>query len=137
MTLHKAHSPTARFVLKFHPTMRSPWKEKLVGSAQARRKEGVLQHGSLPIFGDLTRITQVLAYSNEAIRAQAAARLLAHAANAEGLGKSFTWEEAANALSLAFSETLNLEFLAKSLTAAEIDRAEELVSKSMGILPGP
>jgi lipoyl(octanoyl) transferase len=106
--------------------------KKLVGSAQARRKEGVLQHGSLPICGDLTRITQVLAYSNEAIRTQAAARLLSHASTAEGLGKSFTWEEAANAFSLAFSETLNIQFLAKYLTPAEKERAEELISQKYG-----
>ena len=32
--------------------------KKLIGSAQARRKEGVLQHGSLPLVGDLARITK-------------------------------------------------------------------------------
>jgi lipoate-protein ligase A len=32
--------------------------KKLIGSAQARKKEGVLQHGSLPLTGDLTRICQ-------------------------------------------------------------------------------
>jgi lipoate-protein ligase A len=31
-----------------------------MGSAQARRKQGVLQHSTLPLWGDLTRITQVL-----------------------------------------------------------------------------
>ncbi|MEJ2486788.1 MAG: lipoate--protein ligase family protein, partial [Anaerolineales bacterium] len=29
--------------------------KKLVGSAQARRQGGVLQHGTLPLYGDLTR----------------------------------------------------------------------------------
>jgi lipoate-protein ligase A len=36
--------------------------KKLIGSAQARRKDGVLQHGSLPLTGDLTRICQALAF---------------------------------------------------------------------------
>src|SRR3990170_3822558 len=31
--------------------------KKMIGSAQVRRKEGVLQHGSLPLTGDLARIT--------------------------------------------------------------------------------
>ncbi len=39
--------------------------KKLIGSAQARRKEGVLQHGSLPLVGDLTRICQALVFENE------------------------------------------------------------------------
>ncbi len=39
--------------------------KKLIGSAQARKKEGVLQHGSLPLTGDLTRICQALVFENE------------------------------------------------------------------------
>ena len=39
--------------------------KKLIGSAQARRKEGVLQHGSLPLTGDLTRICQALVFPDE------------------------------------------------------------------------
>ncbi len=42
--------------------------KKLIGSAQARKKEGVLQHGSLPLSGDLTRICQALDFENEAAR---------------------------------------------------------------------
>jgi len=42
--------------------------QKLIGSAQARRREGVLQHGTLPLFGDLTRITRVLKFSEENLR---------------------------------------------------------------------
>src|SRR5512139_2951172 len=38
--------------------------KKLIGSAQARKKEGVLQHGSLPLYGDLRRITQVLNFDH-------------------------------------------------------------------------
>ncbi|MCJ7715817.1 MAG: lipoate--protein ligase family protein, partial [Anaerolineales bacterium] len=36
--------------------------KKIIGSAQARKKMGILQHGSLPLGGDLTRITAVLQY---------------------------------------------------------------------------
>lgn len=103
--------------------------KKLVGSAQARRKEGVLQHGSLPLGGDLTRITQGLVYRDETSRARAADRLLAHAANAEMLGQNITWAAAAEAFVLAFQETLNLEFLESSLTPGEVKRANELVAQ--------
>ena len=53
--------------------------KKLIGSAQARRKEGVLQHGSLPLTGDLTRICQALVFPDESARETAMQRLLARA----------------------------------------------------------
>jgi lipoyl(octanoyl) transferase len=105
---------------------------KLVGSAQARRKEGVLQHGSLPLYGDLTRITQALAYPDEAARVRAADRLLAHAANAQMLGRSLTWTQSADAFVYAFQETLNLDFHEELLTSDELHRAGELVEQKYG-----
>lgn len=102
--------------------------KKLIGSAQARRREGVLQHGSLPLRGDLTRITQALAFPDEAARQEAAARLGQHAATVEEiLGKEVSWEQAAGAFPRAFSETLNLDFSQEQLSPAEIQRARELV----------
>ena len=103
--------------------------KKLVGSAQARRKQGVLQHGSLPLYGDLTRITRALAYPDETSRARAANRLLEHAANAEMLGHSLSWEASAAAFAAAFQETLELELLEEPLTFSELRRAEELVEE--------
>ena len=41
--------------------------KKLIGSAQARKKEGVLQHGSLPLTGDLTRICDALVFKDKAV----------------------------------------------------------------------
>jgi len=85
--------------------------KKLVGSAQARRKEGVLQHGSLPLYGDLTRILQVLVYPDEAARTRASERLLQRATTVEtALGRKVTWEEAAQAFTKAFKSVFNLEF---------------------------
>lgn len=101
--------------------------KKLVGSAQARRKDGVLQHGSLPLHGDLTRITQVLAYPDQPAREKAARRLLDHATNAELLGHHLAWETAASAFQAAFQEVLNLNLLEEPLTLAELRRADELV----------
>lgn len=103
--------------------------KKLVGSAQARRREGVLQHGSLPLWGDLTRITRALRYKDDLSRRKAAERLLAHAANVEMLGKKVTWEQCAEAFQDAFAEKLNLQFEVQPLTEWELKRAEELVAK--------
>jgi len=102
--------------------------KKLVGSAQARRKEGILQHGSLPLNGDLARITQALVFPDEAARARAAERLLARAATVESvLGRPVLWEEAAQAFIAAFGDTLDLDLQPLDLTHAEKDRSEELV----------
>ena len=103
--------------------------KKLVGSAQARRKEGVLQHGSLPLYGDLTRITRGLAFADEAARQKAADRLLAHAANAEMLGCMLTWQESADAFVKAFTETLGFVFFEQPLTPGELQRAEALIAE--------
>jgi lipoate-protein ligase A len=107
--------------------------KKLVGSAQARRKGALLQHGTLPLYGDLTRITQVLAYRDEDRRALAAEKLLARAATVESaLGRKVGWEEAAGHFETAFSEALNLELESGELTPGEVSRAEELVAEKYG-----
>lgn len=101
--------------------------KKLVGSAQARRKQGVLQHGSLPLLGDLTRITQALVFPDTTSREQAAERLLARATTAEAvLGHPLAWESAADAFVNAFSQTLNLDLQPGELTPKEQAEAEAL-----------
>lgn len=107
--------------------------KKLIGSAQARRKEGVLQHGSLPLFGDLARITLALSFPDEAGRRAAAERLLARAATVEAiLGRRVSWESAAQAFEQAFRETLGLEWISQGLTETELRRADELVLQKYG-----
>lgn len=101
---------------------------KLIGSAQARKKEGVLQHGSLPLIGDLTRICQALAFADETAREQAAARLLSRATTVESvLGRAVSWETAAQAFVHGFESELGLKFEEGELSASEAARAEELV----------
>lgn len=100
---------------------------KLIGSAQARRQEGVLQHGSFPLTGDLTRITQALFFPNEQARAAAAEKLLQRAVTAETiLGRALAWETAAQAIVQAFERTLGVTLERGELTEAERARAEEL-----------
>ena len=103
--------------------------KKLIGSAQARRKEGILQHGSLPLHGDLTRITQTLQFPDLDARKKAADRLSERAITVEGaLNHKISWETAADAFSHAFQSTLNLKFSLENLSGSEDARAEELVS---------
>lgn len=101
--------------------------KKIIGSAQARRQGGILQHGAIPLKGDLQRITQVLTFPDEEARSTAAQRLLTRATTIESvLGKIVTWEDASSAIIQAFEQTLDIQFLSQDLTPAEHNRAREL-----------
>ncbi|UYN91004.1 MAG: lipoate--protein ligase family protein [Anaerolineales bacterium] len=100
--------------------------KKLIGSAQARRKGGVLQHGSLPLFGDIARITDALVYASQAEREDSAARVRQRAATAkEGLGRMPSYAEAAAAFIEGFSEMLNIDLVEGELSAEEEAAAAE------------
>jgi len=102
--------------------------KKLIGSAQARKKEGVLQHGSLPLKGDLARICQALVFKDEAARENAARRLLTRAATVESvLGVETAWETAAQAFVKGFEAQLGIRFQRGEMSRSESERAEELV----------
>ncbi len=104
--------------------------KKLIGSAQVRRQIGVLQHGSLPLHGDLARITQALAFPDESTRADAATRLIARATTVESaLSRRVTWRQAADAMARAFQQTLNLELVRGDLTDGEKARARALMEE--------
>lgn len=107
--------------------------KKIIGSAQARKKVGILQHGSLPLAGDLTRITDALVYPSDDIRSQAGQTLLEKADTVYGiLGKEISWERAAAAFQEAFSEVLHLDLVAAPLTEEEIERAGQLAENQFG-----
>ncbi len=102
--------------------------KKIIGSAQARRRQGVLQHGSFPLHGDLTRVTQALLCPEDLSRKRAAKRLLERATTAkEVLGTDLTWDIAAQAFATGFCDALNLELIQAELTPPELVRVTELV----------
>ncbi len=104
--------------------------KKLIGSAQARKKEGVLQHGSLPLTGDLTRICDALIFENESARETAKERLLARATTVESvLGVGTDWETAAQAFVRGFEAELGIQFERGELSKSESQRSEELVQE--------
>jgi len=95
--------------------------KKLVGSAQWRRLDGVLQHGSLPLTGDIARICDYL------LNAPTPERVRAHAATLEAvLGCAISWEQAAAAWQQAFADVLDIEFVPASLSHEELCAAAEL-----------
>jgi len=105
-------------------------QKKLIGSAQARRKGGILQHGTLPLFGDLTRIIAALKFPDDSAKSRAKSRLLEHATTVELiLGKRIKWQEASDAFQHAFAETLNLNFERGELSQKERLCAEQLVEE--------
>lgn len=102
--------------------------KKLIGSAQVRRREGILQHGSLPLYGDIAQICDVLHYETEAERESAKQHVQARATTLEDvLGQRISWDEAADALARGFQQTFDLEFFPETMTAAEFAAAEAIM----------
>lgn len=107
--------------------------KKLIGSAQARKLGGVLQHGSLPLCGDLSRITQVLSYPSEADREIAAQKTLAQATTLEtAAGRIISWEDAADALIQSFSREFGISFIPAHPTPEDMASAHDLIQTKYG-----
>ena len=103
---------------------------KLMGSAQSRRSGYVLQHGSLPLAGDITRLVDVLAVADEAERTSLATALAAGAVTVEtALGRPVTFWEAAAVLIDGLTSALDIDLVEQSLTPTELALAERLVSE--------
>lgn len=107
--------------------------KKLIGSAQVRRRGMVLQHGTLPLTGDLTRIFACLRTDGvrpaqpEPVSTRWEDWLLARACTLEqALGREVSFGEAADALAQGFASALNLRLESGDLTQDEGSRAERL-----------
>jgi len=97
---------------------------KLVGSAQMRRHDGMLQHGTLPLTGDIARICDALVYPDDTARDSARAQVHARALTLEeALGHTVTWQQAADAVVQGFREAFDITFTEGTLTLGEIERA--------------
>ncbi len=100
---------------------------KLVGSAQVRRSGGVLQHGSLPLTGDLARICDGLVYGSEAERDTSRQMVRQRALTlAEALGQVVSWEDAAQAVCAGFEQALSVMLQPSEYTASEHARTQAL-----------
>lgn len=100
--------------------------KKLVGSAQARRQKTVLQHGALPLTGDVTRLVSYLQLSGDE-RIALCAELQRRAITLEEvLGRVVPAREVAEALVQGFAEALNLHLEPGKLTHQEQALARRL-----------
>ncbi len=105
---------------------------KLMGSAQSRRAKYVLQHGSLPLRGDITRLIDVLVLQAEE-RAQLRQQLTDHACTlATALGVAdddpvIGFDQVAQAMVQGFATTLNLSFKRATPTSQELQTAARLI----------
>jgi lipoate-protein ligase A len=97
-------------------------QRKLFGSAQMRIKGGILQHGTLPLSGDIARISGYLTAHPPAERIRAHAITLR-----EALGREVAWREIAHALVEGFTATLNLTLVPAPLLPAERHLIESLL----------
>lgn len=100
---------------------------KLIGSAQLRRRGGLLQHGTLPLFGDVARICDALRYDGDGTPAEQKARVRARATTlAQAAGKTVNWSAAAAAIEAGFARAFDMELISGSLSASESKRAAAL-----------
>lgn len=107
-------------------------QRKLIGSAQMRSANLVLQHGSIPLLGDITRIVEGLELEMGE-RMALRNRLRWRAVSLEyATGKAWESAELTEHLVNGFSKALNLEFQTESLTEKELARAAEVCAEKYG-----
>lgn len=103
---------------------------KLLGSAQARAQRRLMQHGSLPLTGDVGRAADYLVFPDEAAREALRARLRDHATTASAAaGRAITFAETARAMARGFADVLAITLEPGELSAAELDRAAHLLDE--------
>lgn len=100
---------------------------KLIGSAQRRGQGTLLQHGSLPLQGDLADICAFLSVPTDPQRVRARATTLSRALN-----RQVSWHEAADAVTQGFARALNLRLEPGSLSPQEGEQVERLRVEKYG-----
>lgn len=107
--------------------------KKLIGSAQMRRKTGILQHGTLPLFGDIALICDALVYDNEGEREAAKVKVRERATTLESVaGYRITWEEAAEAIIEGFARTFAIDFIETDYSDYERERIQHFATEQYG-----
>lgn len=101
--------------------------QKLMGSAQARPAGRVLQHGSLPLRGDIARVADYLRHDSDDAREHLRAHLRERATTlGDVLGRPVSFAEAAEALRFGFAAALNLDLAPGDVTPDELAAAERI-----------
>ncbi|MYE27385.1 MAG: lipoate--protein ligase family protein [Chloroflexi bacterium] len=106
---------------------------KLIGSAQMRRRGSLLQHGTIPLQGDLARVCDVLNFDSEETRARQKRSLRECALTLdEATGAAQSWSTLAHAIERGFSLAFDLELTSGPLSPVEAERAEALKHERFG-----
>jgi lipoate-protein ligase A len=95
--------------------------KKLVGSAQMRRAGVVLQHGAIPLHGDIGRISLYLVQHPDPDRVRSRATTVEAA-----IGRVVDYDTAARLMAQGFTRALNLQLEPGELTSEEKAWTEEL-----------
>ncbi len=105
---------------------------KLVGSAQARKYNVVLQHGTLPLYGDITRIAGSL-QAGEQKREQIRQRLRQSATTLEAAaGRRISYAVAAQSIAAGFGAMLNLDLQPGELNGWEQEQVARIRAEKYG-----
>ncbi len=99
---------------------------KLVGSAQWRSRGRVLQHGTLPLHGDLSRVVSYLSMPDGERETQRRALRAGALTLEEALGRALPFTQVAQALVEGFAQALNLTLVPGDLTDYERALADDL-----------
>lgn len=100
---------------------------KLVGSSQMRVRGGILQHGSLPLAGDMGDIARLLTADLDPARVRTHALTLHDA-----LGHVVPWQAVADAVMAGFRTALALTLAPGALLPAERARMDRLLAEKYG-----
>lgn len=96
--------------------------KKMIGSAQLRRKNAVLQHGSILLNQDQKKMSEIFGGTYEGAEDR-------HANLFEVINRAVSMDELEAALKLGFSQAFAVDFEPSPLTIDERERIEELIPK--------
>jgi len=110
-------------------------ERKLIGSAQRWLEDAVLQHGSVLLGAEHSRLAELLPDQRETAGPRAVRRLAAKTVSLTTLlSRPVSYEEVAGALRVGFGEVLGIELKSGSLSLREQTLARSLVRDRYGRL---
>lgn len=107
--------------------------KKVSGSAQSRRRNALLQHGTLMYNTNLITLSNALKAPKEKLLSHKAVSIFDRVTTvSRELGRVVSREEVINALIRGFSKALNIDLELGGYTREELELANELVKKYRG-----
>lgn len=104
--------------------------KKISGSAQTRRREAILQHGTFMYSTDIKKLVDSLLIVPEKLKDKGIQTLEERVITLyKALGKSVSREEVLEALIIGFKKALNVDFIILDLTESEWNLAKKLAKE--------